>query len=379
MEANSVTGPAKNLLEFAIRSRSGGGGIEPVELSVIAYRRGEEPESAFVNAAREAGVPVDVAWEKGRFDTAVIQRLKEIVQQHNADIVQTHNVKSHFLMRWSGIWKTLPWVAFHHGYTAENLNMRIYNLANRWSLRAARQVVTVCGPFVDLLVAQGVPRERIRVRHNSVAKFTPPDPAAVAAARAAIPVAEGSRLVLSVGRLSSEKGHADLLQAMTELRGARVHLVIIGDGVDRAALEKLRTEKNLEGDVSFLGLQPDVRPYYGLADVVVLPSHSEGSPNVLLEAMAAGCAIVATAVGGVPEIARDNETALLVKPHAPLEMARAIERLLADPALGRRLGEKSRHLAETEYSPDAYRRSMVELYEQVLETRAPKSAVELTG
>ena len=368
MEANSVTGPAKNLLEFATRSR------KEVEVSVIAYRRGEEPESAFIQAARKAGVPVDVVFEKGRFDASVVQRLKEIVRQRSPDIVQTHNVKSHFLLRFSGIWKTLPWVAFHHGYTAENLNMQVYNQANRWSLRAARQVVTVCEPFADQLVAQGVLRKRIQVRHNSVAKFRPPDPTAVAAARAKIPAEEGTRLLLSVGRLSSEKGHADLLHATT---GLQAHLVIIGDGVDRAPLEKLRAELGLESKVTFLGFQPDVRPYYSLADVVVLPSHSEGSPNVLLEAMAAGRAIVATQVGGVPEIARDEETALLVKPHSPPDLARAIARLLADPDLSRRLGEKSHHLAETEFSPEAYQRSLVMLYQRVL-FRTPE-LMELIG
>ena len=364
MEANSVTGPAKNLLEFASRSRSSSEGAERIEVSLIAYRRGQEPESAFIRAAREASIPIDVAHEKGRFDTAVIPRMREIVSSRAPDIVQTHNVKSHFLMRRSGLWKTLPWIAFHHGYTTEDWKMRTYNQANRWSLRVARCVVTVCRPFAEELAAQGVPRERIQIRHNAVNRFVPPGEAALAQARAGIPAPAGTPLLVSIGRLSSEKGHADLIRAMVDLRDVRpkCHLVIVGDGVERAALERMC----IGNDVTFVGFQPDVRPYYCMADAVVLPSHSEGSPNVLLEAMAAGCSIVATEVGGIPEVVRDGETAVLVRPGSPQALARAISGVLNDPEGARRRGARAREVAEAEYSPEAYRRAMAALYAGVL-------------
>ena len=100
--------------------------------------------------------------------------------------------------------------------------------------------------------------------------------------------------------------------------------------------------------------------------MVVMPSHSEGSPNVLLEAMAAGVPVVATRVGGVPEIATDGETAVLVEPRNPEAMAAAIQRMLEDESLRARLSRNARELVEEKYSPDAYRRSLVEIYEEVL-------------
>jgi glycosyltransferase involved in cell wall biosynthesis len=103
-----------------------------------------------------------------------------------------------------------------------------------------------------------------------------------------------------------------------------------------------------------------------LADVLVLPSHTEGSPNVLLEAMAAGCPIVATRVGGVPETVTDGETALVIPAHDPAAMAEAMERLLTDRELGRRMGAKAREVAETQFSPDEYSRAMIRIYCQVL-------------
>src|SRR5204863_1257122 len=101
----------------------------------------------------------------------------------------------------------------------------------------------------------------------------------------------------------------DLIQAFQHLSGtnADCKLIIVGDGAERVSLEAAARTSNLAKRIFFTGQVSDVRPFYELADVFVLPSHSEGSPNVLLEAMAAEVPVVATAVGGVPEIA-ENET-----------------------------------------------------------------------
>ena len=184
MEADFVTGPAKNLIEFAQRARETDRELPVVELSVAAYRRGSEPESAFVQAARQADITVDIINERGRFDRSVIEQVRRIAAARDPDIIQTHNVKSHFFLRWSGLWHERAWLAFHHGYTAEDFKMRCYNAVNRWSLRAPRHVVTVCGPFVEQLVGQGVPRESISVLHNSIQPFPPVSPDAVRKARA---------------------------------------------------------------------------------------------------------------------------------------------------------------------------------------------------
>jgi glycosyltransferase involved in cell wall biosynthesis len=369
MEAHSVTGPAKNLLEFAQRGRTAQENLPPVELYVGAYQRGGELESPFIEAARKAGLPVEVVPERGRFDRSVPERLREIVARRNPDIVQTHNIKSHFFMRVSGIWKSTPWLAFHHGYTNENLRMRMYNATSRWSFRGARAAVTMCQPFVEQLVERGVQRDRIWVRPNSVRAFIPPEVSAITAARTELGTASEARLLVAIGRLSSEKGHADLLHAFALLRkkySTPLHLVIVGDGVDRLALEQLVTQLGLKGSVSLVGLKSDVRPYYAMADVFVLPSHSEGSPNVLLEAMSAGCPTVATGVGGVPETVVSGETALVVPAHDPAAMAEAIGKLLNDRELGRAMGERAREVAKTRFSPEQYCRSMIEMYQQVL-------------
>jgi len=365
MEAVFVTGPAKNLLEFERRARGA------VDLSIVTYEYPSSGPNQFVAAAREAGVTVDLVKVNGPLDFSALGQLKRIMAEREPDIIQTHNVKSHFLMRLSGLWQRHRWLAFQHGYTTTDFKMRCYNQLDRWSLRAPDHVLTVCGPFAADLERKGIPRERITVRHNSVKPFPPVDAAAVEAVRRSLAAAPGATILLAVGRLSHEKGHVDLLRALDflrrELHEDRFHLVIVGEGPERARIEAVRSELGLADQVTLAGLQHDMRPYYACADIAVLASHSEGSPNVLLEAMVAGVPIVATRAGGIPEIVTDGETALLVDIRAPEPMARAIQTLLADPDRRRTLARKAQLVAEQSYSPEAYRQSMLALYGKILD------------
>jgi glycosyltransferase involved in cell wall biosynthesis len=376
MEAAFVTGPAKNLIEFAQRARSPEQDLPAVDFSVVAYQRGSDaPQNPFVEAARAAGIPVDIIHETGRFDASVLAQLRTIVAARDPDIIQTHNVKSHFLMRLSGLWRTRCWIAFQHGYVTTDLKMRGYNQLDRWSLRAPRHVVTVCETFASDLAARGVPRDRITVRHNSIKPFAPLDPAVPASLRKTWPA--DAAILLSVGRLSFEKGFVDLVRALGVLKRRwpedRFHLVIAGEGPERPRIEAARAEERLADCVTLAGLQHDIRAYYAAADLVVMPSHSEGSPNALLEAMIANRAVVATRAGGIPEIVRHEETALLVEPRDLEAMASAIHRMLHAPETRLRLAERARTVALTQYSPEAYRRALVGLYDQVLGARTAET------
>jgi glycosyltransferase involved in cell wall biosynthesis len=360
MEAAFVTGPAKNLIELARRSRP------EIEFTIATYERTANSPNPFVDAARAAGLPVNLIFEKGRFDSSVVAQIRDLVQQLKPDIVQTHNVKSAFLMRYSGLAQATRWIAFQHGYTSTDFKMLCYNQLDRWSLRAAQRVVTVCQPFADTLVRRGVARERIWVQHNSVTRPAPPSDEEIRRVRSALAMPDSAILMVSIGRLSKEKGHTDLIRALASLRSSRpFHLVIVGEGPEREPIQAEIAGHNLTGQVTLAGLQKDVRPYYALSDIVVLPSHSEGSPNVLLEAMIHSRPVVATRVGGVPEIAQDQTTALLVPARDPAAMAQAIQRLIDDPELRQRLATAASEHAEQNFSPESYRRSMAELYRSV--------------
>jgi glycosyltransferase involved in cell wall biosynthesis len=148
-----------------------------------------------------------------------------------------------------------------------------------------------------------------------------------------------------------------------------VHTVVVGDGPERAQLEALAGQLGLADRVHLAGHQQDVRPWLAALDVLVLSSDWEGMPNALLEAMAAGLPIVATAVGGVPEVVVDGATGLLVPPGDPSALAEAITRLLRDPDLRRTMGQAGRARVERRFSINETVRLTEELYATLLEEK----------
>jgi glycosyltransferase involved in cell wall biosynthesis len=147
-----------------------------------------------------------------------------------------------------------------------------------------------------------------------------------------------------VGRLITQKGHADLLRAWSLLGDGRRNavLVVLGEGSERPALEALAAALGLTGSIRFAGFREDAASLLPALDLLAHPSLFEGLPNAVLEAMAAGLPVVATAIPGNDELIRDGETGLLVPPGDPPALARALGRLLGDPALRAALGDRAR-------------------------------------
>jgi glycosyltransferase involved in cell wall biosynthesis len=369
IEASTITGPAKNLLQFAELARSSPGG-PAVEVHAVVFQRPDAP-TLFLDTARTASLPVHVIPESGRFDSAVLPALVGVVRDLAPDLVQSHAVKSHFVVRKAGVHRLRPWIAFHHGYTTPDLRARLYNQLDRWSLRDASQVVTVSRPFRDELVRKGVSPERIEIVHNAIRRdwgASGRDAAAASALRARWGIDREARVILLVGRFSREKDHLTLLEAAARLRAGGVpkaHLVLVGDGPERARIEHAIAALGLSGAVTLTGQVPSAEPFYGIADAAVLSSLSEGSPNALLEAMAVGVPVVATKVGGIPEIVSHGESALLIAPGDRDGMAAALEKVLADGAFATRLAAEARRIIETRHTPEMRMEQLVAIYRKV--------------
>lgn len=177
----------------------------------------------------------------------------------------------------------------------------------------------------------------------------------------------------TVGRLEPVKGFPYLLEALAQLAPAypAVHLLIVGDGPERTALEAQAHRLGLGERVIFAGHRTDVPLLMGGMDLFVLPSIWEGMPNVVLEAMAAGLPVVATAVGGTPEIVVEGETGLLVPPRDPAALAEAMERLLADPALRLQMGRAGRDRVQQYFDIERTIRLNEELYNTLINEKLP--------
>jgi glycosyltransferase involved in cell wall biosynthesis len=409
LEPDVVTGAAKSLFDFcqAAREHAARAPSEPhIETSVATYVRpqgkgrnasdnlssandnlsssSDKPSShssgssekdlhkerapnQFVAAALASGLTVDIIPERFRFDRHVLDELRGVVALRQPHVIVSYHVKSHSVVKASGLWRQYPWIAFHHGYTTTDLKMRAYNQLDRWSLPTAHRVLTVCDAFArELIERKGVRQERVRVQHNSIRPAPAVDPEMRVALRQRFNIAADEKVILVIGRFSREKAHVDLIEALGWLRREqptlKTRLLIVGDGPERVRMNQRATELGISESIVYAGQVNDVQPYYAAADVMALPSHSEGSPFVLLEAMAAGVPVVATAVGGVPEMVADGESALLVPAKQPQALAAALWRVLEEENLAQQLARNASALVATRYAPETYFRSLAEIY-----------------
>jgi glycosyltransferase involved in cell wall biosynthesis len=369
MEAASVTGPAKNLLGFCRWLQSADGRKTKLRMAIATFSRADGTSSSdgFAKAACAAGVETHIIHERYRFDRRVFGQLREIVDKVRPDIIQTHNGKSHLLLRLApGLRRGRPWFAFQHGYQDTDLKLRLYNQLDRVSLRSADRVISVCEAFAPRLIKFGVLPKRIRVLHNSAVPAAHVATSARERVRRDFGAETGTPMILSIGRLSREKGHATLLRAVTRLPLPSWVLVLVGDGPERKALEGLAASLGIAERVRFAGFHADVSGFYAASDLFVLPSHSEGSSNVLLEAMVAGVPIVATDAGGNREVVIDGKSGLLAPVLDPEALATAMGRVLGNPDLARQLRTAASERAALEFSVDQYRERLTGYYAEVL-------------
>jgi len=127
-------------------------------------------KNEFVSAARSLAIPVEIVEESGPFDLSVLAKLRQICEEQKPHIVQTHSVKSHFLMSLMR-GRSFRWIAFHHGYTSENLKAKFYRQFDKWSLRACDCVATVCTAFALTMPDRQIRMGRVFVVPNSVKRY----------------------------------------------------------------------------------------------------------------------------------------------------------------------------------------------------------------
>jgi len=256
-------------------------------------------------------------------------------------------------------------------------NVDVYERArDRWACRLVNRmadcVTAVAHGVADHVVrAERCPPGKIVVIPNGIDAHEVA-PAPVSGRGDRLGVGADDLIVGTIARLVWYKGHEELLDAIAQVNRQHpaARLCVVGDGPLREALRERAQRLGLNGAARFLGSIPQASKLLPHFDIFVLPSRWEGMSNGLLEAMAAGRPIVATTVGGNPELIVDGETGLLVPPENPDALAAAILKLIRDPALARRLGEAARRRVEREYTLEGMVHRLEELYDDLLVRRA---------
>ena len=276
-------------------------------------------------------------------------------------------------------------MAVSRGWTYESPKIRIYELFDRINLRWMDRVVCVSQGQAVKVRRAGIPAKKIVVIPNAIRgeRFDRPDPTARSELELlfAGPV---SHIVGAAGRLSPEKGFSVLVEAAALI--ARdlpdVGFVLFGDGVLRPALAAQIAAKGLTHRFVLTGFRSDLDRFLPILDLLVQSSYTEGMPNVVLESCAARVPVVATAVGGTPEIVEEGVSGYLVRPGDPEALARAISKTLADGTNRRRMGNMGRSIVLERFGFDAQTRRYHALFNAVMghghKLRGDDSTVEET-
>jgi glycosyltransferase involved in cell wall biosynthesis len=189
--------------------------------------------------------------------------------------------------------------------------------------------------------------------------------------RRSLGIAPSAKVAGVIARLTEQKGHRHLFDALANTRGLEhVEVIVVGDGDLRETLQQDVRRRALERRVHFMGARRDLGNLLAAMDVFVLPSLWEGLPLSMILAMGAGLPVVATAVAGVPEVVEDGRTGLLVPPGDAAAIGRALQRLLEDDTFAGRIGRAARAAVVPRFGVDGYIRSIVDLYDRVLDEEA---------
>ncbi len=311
---------------------------------VLVLEYGPEP-SEFARALKEAGVANVAA--HGRRELK--RKLREVVAAQNIRIVCSIGYKCHILCHLACRGLNVMKLAVLHGWVRRGLKLRLYTAVAEKLLYDFDGVLTVSPQLAgEIKVKNG----RAACIGNGV---DPDELERLAAIDAPVLLPTAKPLLLYVGRLEPEKGLLDLLKAFASLKD-QAHLALIGAGPQEAELRAAVGRLGLSENVSFTGYLENPLPLIRQATLLTLPSYTEGTPLVVLEAMALGTAVIATNVGGTPEVVDDGESGLLTPARQPDVLREAIEWLLDDAELRATMVTNARKRVVAEFSQSAVAR-----------------------
>jgi glycosyltransferase involved in cell wall biosynthesis len=349
------------------------GGVERV-VSMLSERQGRDrahiaavlsPDDAdehpFIATLEAAEIPVTRVVVGARSYLREYRALGAIVARLQPRVVHTHGYRADVIGGAVARAHRLPTVSTVHGFTGGGKRNRLNERIQCFALRLADAVMAVSRPLVDRLMRAGVPRERIRFIPNG---FAPPANAMTrAAARRMLGIADKAIVAGWVGRLSREKGSDVMLDALAQC-DTFWRLSVIGEGRERDRLREQAAELGIGDRVVWHGAVANAGSIFAAFDAFVLSSRTEGTPIVLFEAMYASVPIVASRVGGVPDVVTP-EHALLVPAEQPATIAEALAELRREPSAATHRSDLARERVLQAFSAEAWVDAVEEVYRTV--------------
>lgn len=299
--------------------------------------------------------------------------LFSILRRHKYDIIHSNGYFADILGVPAAKIFGIPHVSTCHGYIATDRSLAIYNALDRFFLRFSTKIIAVSDTIKIALINSCVKESRVKVIKNAV----PTDIDSVLFVknrqeiRHLLGIDDNDFVVGYIGRLSEEKGIKHLIEASSMLIGIGVSLrvLIIGDGPSKKQLEELVRTERIESRVIFPGFKKDVENWMPGIDVFVLPSLTEGTPMALLEAMSFGIPVVASGVGGIPEVIESAKNGILVSPGEPDEIVNAVLTVCKNDGFRAGLSKMAKETIRDRFNLNEWVKKIELVYSEIISTQ----------
>lgn len=333
----------------------------------IIYTRSDQTNNRFISRLEQMKKKyyfISVNKYKFKYLNPIINIVEtyNILKTNQFDLLHTHGYRADVLGSITGKITGLSLISTCHGFIANDTNLTLYNMIDRIILRSFNKIITVSKGIKDDLIKSGIHESHITVLQNAVSgHYSNELFSQNRQSKRKLVKIDGKDFVIGyLGRLSEEKGIKYLIEAGSLLlnESMPIRLLIIGEGPQKKEMEGLVKKANIGDNITFVGFQSEIEEWLPAMDVFVLPSLTEGTPMSLLEAMAYGIPVVASAVGGVPQVIDSEQNGILVPPGKPQDIKDAIRFLYMNEDLRKSFSSEAQNKIKLNYNVEDWTRKI---------------------
>lgn len=330
-----------------------------------------EIEAEIPQIAKEAdklGIPVQYFTMKRGLNLFGLKQIRKFINDNNIHIVHSHGYKPNIFLSLISH-KKFKTIATVHGWAKDTAGVRgkIYEFFDSKALKRFDSVVAVSKAVVDDLMKRGARKEKIDLIYNGIKVNNNPNSFNIPKIRQRYGLPKDAFVIGAVGRLAKAKGHEYLIEAMPSILNEikNCYLVIAGEGPLKEDLMFLIKKKNLLNKVKLIGYTENIGEFLAMIDLFVMPSLSEGLPIALLEAMANEKPVVASNVGGIPEVITSKDAGILIQPSDSFTISETIKKLYHDKDKISRMAALGKKIVEDNFSSVSMAEKYIRIYSKL--------------
>lgn len=356
---NNIGGPGKGIFQLINESDR-----DKVEFTLVNFIQKGQKTFEFMEESKRQGIKLHLITQNSRFDASMIKQASNVFEIEKCNLIQTHGYKGHIIGYLLRKKFNVKWITVSHGWTSENFRIKIYSFIEKVFIKLSDHSIVV-----SPLLYKSIGNMRGLKKPTTLILNAINDKQLVCESNdfRVTRKLDDHFLIGVFGRLSSEKGQEYAIRAISLLKNRlpNIKLLLFGEGPDESSLKDFALSLGVETHVLFCGYMQNINEYIQMVDCILVPSLSEGIPNIILESLVNEKLVIATNVGGIPEIITDNYNGLLVEAGNESMIAAAISSCVENHSKVQRLVSNAKNSLFPKFSINNRVNSFLEVYNDV--------------